>query len=362
MRIGQLRAFNVRKIRAVEMECGHGINIVYGKNGSGKTSLLETIHILGYGRSFRTRRIREVVTDGEAGLTAFCEVIGRRGERTNIGIEKAGLTTRIRVNSEDVKATSTLARRLPAVFIGPECSRLLEESELRRRLLDWALFHVELPYLDVYQRFHRALRQKNAALRSGASAAALDAWDYQLAGPGMELHALREKHAVGITEFAGTFLREMLPMGVAIDYRPGWDTKRSLGELLVDNRENDQRAGYTLRGPHRADLKFSAGKASARSVLSRGESKLFSMGLLLAQAAYFSEHSGETPILLVDDLGTELDGDSRARFMRSVESVGSQAFITTVMGQSEALPESDNTDSHPVRKFHVEQGNFRQVI
>ena len=362
MRIVRFQASNVRRIRAVEIAPGERINVIAGKNGSGKTSLLEAIHLLGYGRSFRTRRIGEVLAYGEDRLTAFCEVLGADGTRSQVGFEKAGAKSRVRVNGEDVSSSSALARHLPAVFIGPECSRLLEESELRRNVLDWALFHVEPCYLQAYQRFYRALRQRNAALRGAIGPAALDVWDRELARAGEALHALRVEHVDRFTEFACRFLMQLLPVAVELRFSPGWDVERPLSDTLAEQREADRRVGFSLRGPHRADLRLAVRDALARTILSRGESKLLAMGLQLAQGAYFEAHRGEPPVILVDDLGTELDAESRSRFLRALRSLGAQAFITTVADQLEEWSPGEIREADRVVRFHVEQGEFRQVI
>lgn len=362
MRIQRLRVEHVRKIRVAEVLPGPSLNVVFGMNGSGKTSLLETIHLLGNGHSFRTRRAAEIITEGKTSLSGFCEVIGAEAASSQIGIEKARGRTRIRVDGEDVRRTSVLARLLPTVFIGPECARLLEEAALRRRLLDWVMFHVEPRYLDVYHRYFRALRQRNAALRTGALPSSLSVWDQQLAEPGRDLHAARAKHAVAVSTFAAEFLGQLLPMQVRLDYQPGWDTTVPLEIALAEGRAADARLGYTRHGPHRADLALVVGDRAARSVLSRGESKLLAMGLLLAQGAYFLSHHGEPPVVLIDDLGTELDADSRTRFIHALIPLHAQAFVTTVVGQKDFLFPAEVRETEPVRQFHVEQGKIKEVI
>jgi DNA replication and repair protein RecF len=362
MRIEQLRGSNVRKLKNFELEPGDDLNIFFGKNGSGKTSLLESIHLLGYGRSFRTRRTSEVVTKGESVLDAFCVVDSQTAGRSRIGLEKTGSRTRIRVNGDDLSSSSGLARRLPVIFIGPDCSRLLEESELRRRVINWIMFHVEPQFLVAYQRFNRALRQRNAALRKGVSTQVLRSWDHQLVGPARNLHALRLSHMQGITDFASKFLQSILSIPIEVEFKPGWDTYVDYEKVLADGESNDRRLGYTLRGPQRADISLRTRDVAARTVLSRGEGKLLAMGVQLAQAAYFARQREETPILMVDDLGTELDEDSQGRFMSALRSIEAQTYVTTVVAKSAPLFPAALVDGDRVRAFHVEQGTVQQVL
>lgn len=362
MRIERLRVSNFRKIRAAELEPGAAANVVFGSNGGGKTSLLEAIHLLSSGRSFRSRRVADVISEGEEQLNGFARVVTAGGVSSHIGVEKGKRKTRIRIDNEEVNQASGLARLLPTLFIGADCSRLLEEAERRRRLLDWVMFHVEPDYLQVFQRYQRVLRQRNAALRSLASAAVLDTWDQQLAELGWALHALRALNVPRVVAFAVEFLERLLPMTINIDYRPGWNVNEDLGVAFACQRSGDLRVGYTRIGPHRADLDLSVGKMSARAVLSRGESKLLAMGVVLAQAAYFLDCHGESPVLLIDDIGTELDGDNRKRFTDVLESLHAQSFITTVLRRGDLFFNSQSGQATSNRLFHVEQGEIRQVV
>jgi DNA replication and repair protein RecF len=153
------------------------------------------------------------------------------------------------------------------------------------------------------------------------------------------------------------FLGRLMAVHVRVEYRPGWDVGRPLAEVLGGAAEVDLARGYTAAGPQRADLSFTVEGASARQTLSRGEGKLFVVGVLLAQASYLAKEGGRLPWLLVDDLASELDAGSRARVLSVLRGLGGQAWITAVSSELVTVP-----DAEPPRMFHVERGRVLEVI
>lgn len=358
MRLGRLEVHNVRVLAELDCAPGPGLNVFVGPNGSGKTSILEAIHILGSGRSFRTHRMGELIRRGASWLRARGELLAEDGASTTVGVERGPKGLQIRVAGEAVGSASELARQLPLAVITPDSQRLLSDgAELRRRLLDWALFHVEPAYLVALQRYRRALRQRNAALRDGVAAAALSAWDRELAEAGEHLHGLRDRFLGDVLPFYAESLQRLVPMRVDIAYRAGWDTTMGLLEVLEAAVGTDRGRGFTGLGPHRADLRFQLDGASANQVLSRGEGKLFVVGLVLAQGRFLRDRQGRRPLVLVDDLASELDEDSRARFFAELRALGAQSFITTV---SRELVETGPRED--LRVFHVERGKPLKMV
>jgi DNA replication and repair protein RecF len=358
MRLGQLEVRNIRILAELDCAPGDRLNVFVGANGSGKTSILESIHILASGRSFRTHRLTELITRGEAWLRARGEIHSEDGAVTSVGVEKGAEGLRIRMAGEAVGSASDLARQLPLVVITPDSQRLLTDgAELRRQLMDWALFHVEPGYLNVLQRYRRALRQRNAALRDGAGPGALSAWDAELAEAGESLHGQRDRFLAGILPVYAETLQELIPMTVDIGYRAGWDSTIGLREALAISTATDRSRGFTGVGPHRADLRFRLDGAAASQLLSRGEGKLFVVGLVLAQARFLNDSQGRRPLVLVDDLASELDEDSRGRFFAELQALGAQSFVTTV---SQDLVETAVREGS--RVFHVERGKPLKMV
>ena len=362
MRIASIRIGDVRSLSDVAVEPDPCINLLVGPNGSGKTSFLEAIHILSLGRSFRTRRTRAVIRHEAEALTVFGRVRSDEvGQSCTIGIEKSVNGARFRVDGEEVRSVSSLARRLPVMVIAPEGLRaLLEGSEHRRRLLDWTLFHVEPRYLEVLQQYGHVLKQRNAALRAPAGTNVgreLDVWDEQLSRHGKRLHAMRERHVESalMAEVTNEVIVNVLNEEVTWEYWPGWDRNRGLQEVLSEQRARDLQAGFTTVGPHRADIVWRSVRGMARESLSRGQGRLLVMAFEVGQVGYVMRCENVRPVLLVDDLSTELDIVSMQRFLSRVDALGLQVFISSVLDAVVTLLRPTVSS----RVFHVEQGRVQ---
>ncbi len=181
MALSRLEIRHVRNLTRVELSPASHLNLIYGENASGKTSLLEAIAILGHGRSFRSSNIAKVIQAEADKLTVFGEVL-QGDSRTPMGIEKSREQTRIRIAGEWVNNTSPLAQLLPLQVITPDSHKLIEQGpKYRRQFLDWGVFHVEHQFAQLWRRYRKALKQRNAILRSGrASDQQLRAWDAEL--------------------------------------------------------------------------------------------------------------------------------------------------------------------------------------
>ena len=358
MWVKRLSVDRLRSLSHVEVCPSAGLNLIAGPNGSGKTSFLEAIYLLGMGRSFRSRSIRDIVSRGESVLQVFGEVVTDAGKTETLGVERGHNRARNRISGEDVRSASVLATMLPTLLITPESQRLLSDgARLRRRMLDWALFHVEPTYNGLLQRYRQTLRQRNARLRQHGPDSTLTTWSKELEVYAGQLHKIRGRYAEEVKKPLDALTSRLLNREVDVRYHPGWNTEEPLAERLERSIETDRARGNTSFGPHRADIRFSVDGSAAHNVLSRGEAKLFVAAVLLAQTEYVSKRAGRVPVVLVDDLPSELDVQNRARLLDVLQASQAQIFLTTV---SRDLLDSSNWDGQ--KMFHVEQGTVREML
>jgi DNA replication and repair protein RecF len=353
MILSELTLRDLRCIEQAELSLHPGRNLIWGGNGSGKTSLLEGIFLLGRGRSFRTRNSERLVRHGQERLVVFgrteSSVPDGRGLLHAVGVEvhrKDG--TRARIDAAPVGSLADLSRVFPVQVIDPEIHKLIEEGgRRRRRWLDWAVFHVEPQFADWWVRYGRALRQRNAALRERGGVT--KPWDLEVAALGEKISEARR----AVVEQMQPHWSEVVaaldcPIG-ELHYFRGWGAQDSLAEALQASRTRDELRGLTHAGPHRADVLIRVAGKLARDVLSRGQQKLMAVALTLAQLRLLKAVSGTTPTLLLDDPAAELDSEHLAHFVDQIAPLGCQLVITSLHPETPAF-------GSPDRVFHVERG------
>ncbi len=358
MHLSRVRVQSLRIVDSVSLDPSPHLNFITGANGSGKSSLLEAIYLLGTGRSFRTRRNSELIQRGEEKLCVSATVVSGTGDQQILGVEKTVSATRIRIGGKNMWNASSLAQSLPVMAILPDSLGVVTGSaDLRRSLMDWALFHVKPGYLSVLQSYKQALRQRNALLRQGGGGIALESWDERVGEFGQLLHSWRQEYLGDAQDIVRGFSERLLGIPVDVRYRPGWKDDISLKLALGRSLDADRRRGSTTVGPHRADLELSSEGVAVRGRLSRGEAKLLAVAVFLAYAQYVTTRTGHKPVLLIDDLAAELDERNRHLFLDAVAGMGIQVFITA------SEPRLLETDcSAEAAMFHVEQGAMRRVV
>ena len=361
MSLSRISVTGVRNLQPVTLHPSPRINILYGDNGSGKTSLLEAIHILGMARSFRSARLNPVITHEHTSCTVFGQVEFGTEQTSALGIsrERSG-DVRIRINGESVRSAAELADTLPLQLINPDSFRLLEGApKLRRQFLDWGVFHVEPRFLQAWQRLQQALRQRNSWLRHGTlDAPSQAAWSRELTAASEEIDGYRRAYIQALKPVFERTLASLLQLeGFQLSYYRGWDKERSLDDVLAASIERDRIMGHTQAGPQRADLRLRVGSHNAAETLSRGQQKLVVCALRIAQGHLVSDSKRGQCVYLVDDLPSELDDQHRFALCRLLEQLNCQVFITCVDSNVLRVGWRDDT---PVSMFHVEHGAIAQ--
>ena len=305
------------------------LNLITGDNGSGKTSLLEAIYLLGRGRSFRTRHTEHLIRHAAPELRVFgrVELTGTASHSIGLGCSRQdGLVARI--DSLDVASLAALSELFPVQVIDPGIHRLVEEGPVqRRRWLDWAVFHVEPDFVRHWQGYSRALRQRNAALKSGADATL---WDWELVRLGKLLTAARERLVEALQPYWAAALRDLDAVPVSLGYFQGWSRDQELGLALTSHMVRDRERGSTSYGPHRFDVLLRLEGRPARDLVSRGQQKLMGAAMALTMSRYVAEVAGRAPTLLLDDPAAELDRAHTEGLLRAVASLGGQLVVTAL--------------------------------
>ncbi len=354
MAVDRFTAENFRCLRSIELKADPAYNVIYGANASGKTSLLEALAYLGRGKSFRGAATQSIVRHGAREFVLFGEV-AEGSQRHRIGVRNSSDGLEIRVDGSGEGGSAALAAALPLQIIDPEVHSLVSGGpEQRRRFLDWIAFHVEPGYLETWRRFRRTLKQRNAALRSGARRSAIQGWDAEFVSQSEKVDQARRLALDVSREALAERSQAMLGHDIGFEYASGWAADTPLDQLLHDSFERDQKQGATQAGPHRADLKLSYDERQAKRLVSRGQQKLLACSMILA-AAETAQTALERPlVLLLDDPAAELDENSLARLMEQVIGLGAQVIATSLDKNALRFP------SEPA-VFHVEQGELSRV-
>ena len=347
--IRRFRVSNFRCVESADLTFEPGFNLIYGENASGKTSVLEALAYLGRGKSFRGASTTDLVRHGESEFVLFGEAEGSGGTR-KIGVRNSRDGLEVRVDGRGEGGVGALAQALPLQMIDPEVHSLVAGGpELRRRFLDWVAFHVEHDYLQAWRRFRRSLKQRNAALKSRASAASMRSWNMEFVVVSERLDESRRRALDIARPTLEEYGETLLGTEIGFDYQRGWNREKDLLEVLDEGFDREVQAGTTQYGPHRADLKVSYDERQARKLVSRGQQKLLASAMVLA-ATETAQSALERPLLLrLCDPAAELDGNALGRLMAAVAGLGCQVIATSLEKRSLELPAD-------AAVFHVEHG------
>ena len=355
----------LRRVQVTDFRCLHradldfdpNFTLISGPNASGKTSLLEAVYVLGRGRSFRTRRLEPLIRSGADRMMVVGEAeLPER--RVTLGVEGSPDGLRARIGGERVASLAELAWVLPVQIIDPEIHRLIEEGpNRRRRFLDWGVFHVEHSFVEHWQRYQQALRQRNAALKARQGRPAVTVWDVELARYGELISEARQRYVEQLAPVAASVAAHLLDLELVIAYRPGWAAATGLSTALEGSFARDLDLGATQVGPHRADLVIRLQGAGVRDRVSRGQQKLLAAVLLLSQIKLFPEDSRTRPTLLLDDPAAELDSVHLRALLDEVRSQPLQLVVTTLQATEAELA----VFGAPGRRFEIEAGEVRAV-
>jgi DNA replication and repair protein RecF len=314
------------------------------------------MYVLGRGRSFRTRRLEHLIRRDTERFVVFGEV-ETPDRRTSMGVEGSASGIRAKINGSKASSLAELAVALPVQIIDPEIHHLIEEGpSRRRRFLDWGVFHLfhMKQFVAHWQRYHQALKQRNAALKSRQPRTLVTAWDHDLVSCGNLITDARAQYVALLTQQAEAIGRQLLGMELTLGYRSGWPRDQSLSEAVQQSWNHDQESGATQVGPHRAELSIRLNGLGVKDRISRGQQKLLAAALLMAQVKLFPEDAPVQPCLLLDDPAAELDDARLTGLIREVSTQSMQLIVTTLHGEFSAL-------GAPGRRFRMDAGRVEAL-
>jgi len=358
MQITRLHVRNLRCLEDVDLCLVPGITWLVGDNGMGKSSLLEAVHLMAYGRSFRGRVRDGLIRTGQSALDVFLGWQTRSGRLQRAGLRHSGSRWEGMLDGQPVASLGALCAAVKVITFEPGSHALIAGGgDARRRFLDWGLFHVEPEFLSVWRRYSRTLKQRNVLLKRGGSAAHLDGWDRELVESGEWLDRHRQCYVERLQQRALSVSAQLVPTlgGAELRYFPGWRREdMSLADALLLARERDRSSGFTSVGPHRGDWQIRFSSMSEGGAFSRGQAKLAALCCLMAQATDIAAHNdGEWPVILLDDFASELDRTHRLRVLECLRSGQAQVLVSGT--------EIPDGLGETVAVFHVEQGAVRAI-
>ncbi len=350
MIIDELYIHQVRNLNSFRLKAHANVNWIFGPNGSGKTSILESIYILSTAHSFRTREVAPLIHHDCEAFSVQADLV----DGQKISIQKSlHAVPQLRINHQPCLTTSALARLIPAQIFYQDIFQIIDSGpSVRREVLDWGLFHVKPAFFPLWKDYKRVLKQRNALLRQKAKATDFLPWDLQLSELSEALHLLR-------TEYFSELLNELeqirdvlnLP-SCTFSYYKGWDRKNSglsLTEILKDQFESDIRQHYTHSGAHQADITIKVNQHKAKHELSRGQQKMILFALKCAQAKMLAKPC----VYLIDDITAELDKQYIQQILNFIASLKGQIFITAT-DQHQMLA----NECSQVKVFNLQAGNL----
>ncbi len=354
MFIKNIKLENFRNYRELNCDFHPQVNIFLGQNAQGKTNLLEAIYFTSIGKSFRTLKDKELIYFDEE----FCRVsvdYEREGEENiSIAVNRDGKRLG-KVNGIKIEKTSQLMDNLLTVIFSPEDLKIVKEDpEKRRRFVDGELCQLKISYYRNLNRYNKVLLQRNAYLKEeNIDEGALAIWDEHLLQYGQKIIEDRDKFIKKLDVISRDIHQGITEGGEKLEimYAPSISLEDDYRDTIKESLENDRLRGNTSRGPHRDDFEVFIDGVNVRSFGSQGQQRTAALSIKLAEIALIREEKGENPILLLDDVFSELDSSRQRYLIDYLEDL--QIFITAADISQSVI------DSFPKGKtFFIEEGKI----
>lgn len=352
--------------------CPSACTVVIGENSSGKTALLESIYLLSRGKTFRHHQPKHYIAHGQD----TCTIWAKKTDGETLAIAKhKDATTSLKKNGLTAQTQAALTEQLPTLLIDPSSMEMLGEgAAARRQLLDWLCFHTDPMFYRAWLGYQKLLKQRNALLKHlkpHQTSRELNAWDTLISQQADTLHQSRLQAFTDWQMGCDDILSQLLPHRkdtLTLSYEAGFDPTVPLKDTLKNRLNTDIELGYTRVGAHRADIDIAITlpiqtdtltpkKDSAIHVLSRGEKKLLITALKLAGLPLVCARHSTTPLVLIDDITSELDERACKLLLQTVLSLPCQVFITSLTDDILDIL-TTLTDSENLAVFGIKDGGL----
>lgn len=353
MALSKISLKNFRCFSSLNIDLSPGTNFFYGKNGSGKTSILEAIYLCSSGSSFKSSNIQSLISHSKNAfdIAGYDESSGYILNITKNRIQP------ISISLNNSKATrADLTKEFPCMAIHNNTYSFASASpDFRRKLLDRSLFICEHEFYEAWFSFYRALKQRNALLKSNMLQE-LEAWNEKFCTLGKNLTNLRNVFFRSTLSELKILLEKIYELTnnnilnkISFDFYQGWPIDKSLEDSLDAVYRKDLVRRTSAVGPHKADIRLLIEGLDARQILSRGEQKLLSIMWCCAQNEVLKKKYNLSPTLLIDDIKSELDSLSFDSFLSVLNDLNNQIIFSCI---DDLFSSKIRTN---IKKFHVEQ-------
>ncbi len=323
----------LRNITSLELRPAPRLNVIVGDNGQGKTSVLEALYLVATTKSFRAERLGTLIQTGSEQASVVADIresTARREQRTVLGPRSRV----VRLDGKPPVSLGAFATRTPVVAFCPADLELVSGGATgRRKLLDRVALFIDPPGAEARLRYERAMRSRQRVLEErGPNARELEAFEGVMAEEGARFALARERAAAGVSErLTATFAKlATAELRIASRYAPGGTTDpRSFAQELASTRVRDASRGGATFGPQRDELELELDGRPARSHASQGQQRLLTLALKLTELACIREARGAHPVLLLDDVSSELDPERTLAVHGLLAATESQVFVTT---------------------------------
>ncbi len=333
MYVKKLKLSGFRNYKSEEFEFLPNTNILYGNNAQGKTNALEALYLFSIGKSFRTQQDRELINFSEDFTRLSVEFDDKiRTNEIEIVIRK-DRKKQIKINDIPISKMGDLIGKFTVILFSPDELNLTKGSpNARRKFLDIAISQMRPKYYHVLKRYNKVLEQRNNLIKSlrvnsGSSAKeTLFVWNEKLSEYGMAIIEYRKSFVKNLGEFSQKIHSEISGENFEIKYKPAFSSKEEFKEKLDNSLDKEIEQGFTLYGPHRDDLDIYTEGKDIKTYGSQGQHRSAVLALKLAQADIIFNETGEYPVLLLDDIMSELDSVRRAYLVGKIKN--KQVIIT----------------------------------